>query len=105
MKTLKLKHTLKLEWRTISGKITDVIWNDNERGCFNSILNDKGNLFICSANYPNLMANRIFIWGSEYDMDNDDIEYTYKTEEQAQNMYNFIMEHTEEEEKKEKEDI
>lgn len=103
MKTLKLKHTLKLEWKTISGKITDVIWNDNKRGDGITIYNKDRTLRIVSLVLPELFESVFYVWGNNYGDSgyNDDgiVIYTYDTEEQAQKMYDFIMEHTKKDEK------
>lgn len=85
----------------MEGQITDVIWNDNRRGDFHHIWNNKNSFYVLSWCHPYLYSNDLYVRWKQEDEDNKIISHTYETEKEAQEMLDFINEHTVKEETQE----
>jgi len=96
MEKFSIEHTLKLEGKTISGKITNVNWGKYKRGqdCIGESMIDLGFYHICSMDRPELSKNTLFLLGRADSEDDFAISYTYKTKKEAKAMYGFIMKYT-----------
>ena len=96
MNTLKIKHTLAIQEDgvTIKWQITDVIWNDNDRNDRYEIRSKKKDHSIESFGKPELRKFNLYVWGLIKEHDKDIISHTYDSPEEAQEMMDFIMEHT-----------
>lgn len=88
-KPFKIKHTLKREGATISGRLTDVIWNDNKRADAEHQYEKKG-IYICSAAVPSLTNWGLYIQGREEELDNIEINYTYDSVKRAKEVMEII---------------
>lgn len=84
---MKIEHNFKREWRTISGQITNVVFDEeNERGRIN-----KG--FILSSSVPEIGGYYLYIWGDNKDSDNRTVSYTFPSEMDAQRWLDRLNSH------------
>lgn len=93
---MKIKHTLKIQEDgvTISGKITDVIWEDNARGDYKWNYSKDNGFKIRSSNTPALYFNELHVFGEDTDEDSNLISNHYSCEEEAQKIMDYINEFT-----------
>lgn len=92
MDVMKLKIELKLEDKTISGRVLKQ--DESLRGSWENITTIISNdsFSICSRNAPQLTETRLYIQGFYTDDDNRLFTYTYDSIETTENVYKKIVE-------------
>lgn len=101
---MKIKHTLTRDWKTISGRITETIFEEwRDKNDYIGRQTDDWEFKIISDAYPKLWYDELYVWGSFYGEEDRKISFTYKTEEKAKQIMKRINEFTVSDEPKFKE--
>jgi len=92
---MKIKHNIKRNWNTLSGRILETIFEEWERRWNVKEYCTKDWFFcICSDNNPELIDNILCVFWRKRDKDNYLLEYKYNTRERAQQVLDYINEFT-----------
>jgi hypothetical protein len=94
---MKIKHDFKIQedGRTIKGQILETIFEKEERrGAGESYYSQDGGFYLESYEFPYLFSDSLYVWGREKHLDNNIIEKTYRSKEEAQKIMNYINEFT-----------
>jgi len=102
---MKIKHTLTRDWKTISGKITETIFEEGEyRSDKKNHYTEDTNFCIISVARPELWSHvRLCVWWTNKENDNHEVSCTYDTEKEAKQVMARINEFTVSDEPKYKE--
>lgn len=88
---ITIKHNIKREGCTLSGQILDCKFSGGaERGDNVRYYSKDKELLLQSSNKPELCRYMFFVWGSCMGTDLNTISYTYPTEQEAQDMLDFL---------------
>lgn len=92
---MKIKHTLKRNWKTISGRITETIFEKGEdKYDYTAYYTEDRHFFIRSVACPSLNRRSIFVRVEDSVNNNGVISYTYNSEEEAKKVMARIDEFT-----------
>ena len=92
---MKIKHNIKKNWRTLSGRILETIFEEWEyRWDIEEHYIKDNRLLVCSGKFPLLNNYCLSVFWSDENKDNYLLEYEYNTEERAQQVLDYINEFT-----------
>ncbi len=96
---MKIKHNIIRDWKTLRGRILDTIFEEGEKRGDGKIHYSKDKKFyICSFGTPELTTygkkDVLYVFWVSKTSDNQEVSYTYETEEEAQRVLDYINEFT-----------
>lgn len=90
-----IKHNIKRDWKTLKWYILDTLFAEGEkRGDWNCHYTKDAKFFICSIWNPQISKGKLFVFWRDKTKDNQEVSYTYPTEEEAQRVLDYINEFT-----------
>ena len=92
---MKIKHNIKRNWNILSGRILETIFEGwEERQDRIEHYTKDWEFYICSLNVPTLDSSSLYVFWKDKDIDDNYLEYEYDTEDEAQQVLDYINEFT-----------